>query len=217
MVQKKALVLGASGLTGGQMLKILLRDEIYGQVTAYVRKPLKTDHPKLVQKIIDLDKLAGTVEADDIFCCLGTTIKKAGSEKAFEEVDLEFPLKVAKLQKEAGSSTFLVVSALGANANSSIFYNKVKGKMEEGLKAVGFVTLYILRPSVITGKRKEKRLVEKLVIGLLKAIDPLMIGPLKKYRTVSAKAIASAMLYYANKKETGTIIVLSEEIKEFEL
>lgn len=216
MVTKKALLLGASGLTGGQMLKQLLQDDAYEQVIIYGRKSFPTTHPKLVKKVINFEKLNTAVEVDEVFCCLGTTIKKAGSKKAFEEVDLKFPLKVAKLQKEAGSSKFIVVSSMGADARSAFFYNQVKGKMEEGLKALGFPCLFILRPSIISGKRNEKRGLEKLAIALFKIIDPLLIGPFRKFQPVPATVIAKAMVHYANSTETGTQIILSDTIKKFE-
>lgn len=216
MVDKKALLVGASGLTGGHLLNLLLQSDDYKTVIVYVRKSLQLNHPKLIEKIIDFETFNASVEADDIFCCLGTTIKKAGSKQAFIKVDLDFPLKLAKLQMQAGSSKFLIVSAMGAASNAFIFYSQVKGRLEERLKTIGFPALFIFRPSLITGNRIEKRVAEKISIVVFKFINPLFIGPLKKYRSVSAEAIAKAMLYYANNTNIKSGIILSDEIKRFE-
>ncbi len=217
MAKKKALVLGASSLVGRYLLKLLLQDDAYDEVTVYARRHIKAVHNKLVEKIIEPQSFDSSVNADDVFCCIDSTIKKAGSQSAFEQSDLDFPLKVAKLQKENGSSKFLLISSRNANVNSNKIYDQVKGKTEDAIKKLGFSSLYIFRPALVTGSKKEEAFRQKIKNFLFKVANPLLIGPLKKYRSVSAKALGRAMIYYAIKKEPATKIVLSNEIKEFEL
>ena len=213
---KTALLVGATGLTGNLLLQLLLTNNDYENVTVYTRRTLGINHPKLKEKIIDFDTLNETVQAEDVFCCLGTTIKKAGSKPAFEKVDYEYPLRIAKLQQQVGSQNFLVISAMGANANSMIFYSRVKGKLENELQQLGYRSLYILRPSLIVGDRKEKRTGEKIGMILSAIINPILVGPLKKYKSVSAMAIAKAMMHFASLNAIGNHIILSDKIKDFE-
>lgn len=212
---KSALLLGATGLTGSHLLEMLLECKEYNKIIIYVRKPGGIHHPKLEEKIIDYHTWQEAVLADDVFCCLGTTIKKAKTKEAFRKVDLEYPVKIAQLQKKAGSKRFLVISAMGANSKSAIFYSKVKGEMEEQVQQIGYESLFIFRPSFITGNRKENRAGESIGIGLFKLIGPLLTGPLKKYRSVSADAIAKAMLHMAQTETQGTQVFLSDEINKF--
>lgn len=211
-MQRTALLLGATGLTGSLLLNLLLQSEQYKKVIIYVRKPTNQIHPKLVEQIINYDSIETAVEADDIFCCLGTTIKIAKTKEAFEKVDLHYPLKIAALQHKAGSTQFLVVSAMGASASSSIFYSKTKGLMEAGLEAIGFESLYIFRPSFIMGNRKEERMGEKIGIAISKLIAPLMMGPLKNYQPVEASAIAASMIAHALSNQKGNQLILSGKI-----
>lgn len=215
MPLRTALILGASGLTGNILLKKILDSNTYDKVYVYTRSSLNIIHPALEEKLVDFDTLHDAVPAEDVFCCLGTTIKKAGSQEAFKKVDYGYPLKVAQLQSAAGSKNFLVISAIGASSTSSIFYSRVKGAMEEAISALPFQQVYIFRPSFIAGKRKEKRLAEEIALPVLKLINPLFMGPLKKYRSVSAEAIANAMLYYAQHPETGVHVIPSDEILKF--
>lgn len=213
---KTALLLGASGLTGGLLLQQLLQDDYYKKVIVYTRKSLNIQHQKLQEMIIDFDTIDTAVEANDIFCCLGTTIKKAGSKTAFEKVDFDYPLKIAQLQKNAGSEKFLVITAMGASANSSIFYSMVKGKLEKQLQLLQFSSLYIFRPSLIIGNRKEKRIGERIALILSTIINPLLMGSLAKYKSVTAVAIAKAMIFSAKQNKPENQIILSDEIKKFE-
>lgn len=213
---KSALLLGATGLTGSHLLNMLLDSKQYHSVIIYIRKPVNIHHPKLEERLIDYDTWQEAVKADDVFCCLGTTIKKAKTREAFKKVDLEYPVKIAQLQYKAGSKKFLAVSAMGADSHSAIFYSQVKGEMETLLQQIGYGSLFIFRPSFITGDRKEKRAGESIGIGLSKLISPLLIGPLRKYKPVSAYAIAKAMLHGAQTETRGTQILLSDEIKKFE-
>lgn len=216
MEQRTALILGASGLTGQVLLQLLLADALYSTVTIYVRKQVLINHPKLHQEIVNYDKLDSAVQADDVFCCLGTTIKKAGSEQAFRQVDLVYPQKVAELQKNAGSKRFLLISAVGADEHSSIFYSRTKGQVEKAIAVLGYNITCIFRPSLIMGERSERRIGESLAIFLAKIIGPLLIGPLKKYQPVSALGIAKAMQDAAHQFEDGIHFISSDEIKKFE-
>ncbi|MFN5360566.1 MAG: oxidoreductase [Bacteroidota bacterium] len=205
-MNKVAMIAGSSGLTGGFLLKMLLEAPEYREVIAYVRKPTRIQHPKLREVVMDWEKLDAPVPADDVFCCLGTTIKKAGSQEAFRRVDYEYPLHLAELQLEGGSQQFLLVSAIGADASSSIFYSRVKGELEDALKKLGYKSLNIFQPSFIAGPRKEKRVGERIGLAIFSFISPLFIGPLKKYAPIPAEHIARAMYRSAQKNIVGCTI-----------
>lgn len=216
MEQRTALILGASGLTGQVLLQLLLVDPLYRSVTIYVRKRVRIDHPKLIQLVVDYEKLDTAIEADDVFCCLGTTIKKAGTQAAFRQVDLVYPEKAAALQKAGGSKRFLLISAVGADMDSSIFYSKIKGQVEKAIEALNFSGTYIFRPSLIMGERAERRVGEKIAMSIAKIIGPLLVGPFKKYQPVSALSIAKAMQHAAHHYDEGVHYISSDEIKQFE-
>lgn len=216
MEQRTALVLGASGLTGQNLLNLLLDDPMYTRITIYVRKLLTNNHPKLEQRIVNYDGLGAAVDAQDVFCCLGTTIKKAGSQQAFRLVDLVYPQRVAELQLRAGSKRFLVISAVGAHANSSIFYSRTKGQMEKALMMLGYPCLCIFRPSFILGERSERRTAEKIGMGISKLLSPLLIGPLKKYQAVTALGLAKSMQDAAHRFSEGVHIISSNESNAFD-
>jgi uncharacterized protein YbjT (DUF2867 family) len=203
-MNKTALIAGASGLTGGYLLNLLLESPEYSSVIAYVRKSSGLTHPKLKEIVVDWETLQEPVAAEDIFCCLGTTIKKAGSQEAFRRVDYNYPLQLAQLQYRGGSQQFLLVSAMGADAKSSIFYSRVKGELEHALQSIGYKSLHIFRPSFIAGPRKESRTGEKIGLAIFSILSPLFIGPLKKYAPIQAEHIARAMLRTAQKNEQGT-------------
>jgi len=209
---RTALVAGATGLTGKHLLEFLLADERYASVCALVRKATLQAHPKLSEHVIDFESLGKLPKADDAFCCLGTTIKKAGSQAAFRKVDFDTVINFAAAAKAAGAKRFLVVSALGANAKSSVFYNRVKGEMENALKAMNFESLHIFRPSFLLGERAEARVGERLGIAVFSALAPLMIGPARKIRPVEAKAVARAMVLAANGGVLGVEVIESDEI-----
>lgn len=217
MPQKSALLLGATGLTGGHLLNLLLESEDYHTVYIYSRRPIGVQNPKLKEIIIDFDSYEGAVEADNVFCCLGTTIKVAKTKEAFKKVDLDYPVKIAQLQFHAGSKRFLVISAMGAAADSLFFYSKVKAEMEAQLTNIGYPKLLIFRPALITGDRKEHRAGEKMAAGINEILNYVLVGPLRKYQSVSAKAIASCMLSYSNNNQVyGKVVISSDRIKDFE-
>ena len=217
MLQKSALVLGATGLTGGHVLQLLLDSEQYHTVYIYTRRTLGIQNPKLKEMIIDYDTYQGSVDADVVFCCLGTTIKIAKTKEAFKKVDQDYPVKIAQLQYEAGTKHFLVISAMGAAADSLFFYSRVKAEMEKLLSNIGFPRLQIFRPALIVGDRKEHRSGEKIAAGINEILNYILIGPLRKYQSVSANAIAKCMVDYANNSSIfGHIVISSDRIKDFE-
>jgi uncharacterized protein YbjT (DUF2867 family) len=195
-MNKKAIIIGASGLIGKFCLSYLLMDKNYTEVIAVSRKALPIKDPKLKNIVCDFDNLESYAKefvADDVFCCLGTTIKVAKTKENFKKVDLQYPIIFANITKRNGASKFLVVSAMGANKSSSIFYNQVKGEMEEQLKSIGFKGLYIFRPSLLLGMRTEFRLGESLAIMSSKLWSPILSIFAKQYKPIDAMVVAHAM------------------------
>jgi uncharacterized protein YbjT (DUF2867 family) len=212
---KKALVVGATGLIGGHLVQKLLSDNHYDTVEVLVRRSTGIVHAKLVEKIIDFDRLTPSdISADDVFCCLGTTIRKAGSQEAFRKVDFDYPLAVARVTKAANAKQFLIVTALGADAKSSVFYNRVKGEVETELQKIGFDGLKIMRPSLLLGDRSESRIGEQIGKVLAVIISPLLIGSLKKYAAIQGEQVASAMLKIAKAETKGLQIFESDQLAE---
>jgi uncharacterized protein YbjT (DUF2867 family) len=215
---RTALLAGASGLTGGLLLRQLLAAPEYDRVIALGRRPLELAHPKLVQVTADfaaLDKVGGELRCDDAFCCLGTTIRQAGSREAFRAVDHAAVLAFAWLARRNGAERFFVISSLGANAQSRVFYNRVKGETEEALEVLDFKTLAIFRPSLLLGPRAKFRLGEKLGEAILWVAEPLLLGSLKKYRAIQAEVVARAMLRCAfGRGAQGVLIYPSDEIQD---
>ncbi|MBU1568043.1 MAG: NAD(P)H-binding protein [Proteobacteria bacterium] len=203
MNQKKALLVGATGLVGNLVLQLLLKNSFYSEITILVRNRFIQTHRKL--KVIEtdfthLDEKLNHVSSKDIFCCLGTTIKKAGSEEAFKKVDYSLVLEVAKLIRKQGAEQFIVISAMGANSSSKFFYNRIKGEMEEALKELGYPCLRIVRPSLLLGHRDEFRLAERIGIIMSPFWKLFLVGSLKKYCPVEAKTVARFMVKVANEE-----------------
>ena len=214
---RTALIAGASGLVGSHLLRLLLQSERYSQVISVGRRELPLIHPKLDQQVVDFDdlkKYKSELVADDVFCCLGTTIKKAGSKEAFYKVDHTYVLRLAEITLEKNATQFLVVSAMGANAGSMIFYNKVKGEMERDVQQLGFPTIHIFQPSLLLGEREEHRTGEEMGAMLMKPLSRLMLGPLRKYRPIQAETVAKAMLQAAAKDQQGTHTYPSDQIQQ---
>lgn len=210
--ERSALIIGATGLTGNLLTGLLLDDARYDKVYAYVRREMDLRHPKLEQRIIDWDTLDSAVPAQDVFCCLGTTIRKAGSQGAFRRVDLEYPSKVATLQRAAGSRHFLLISAIGAKARSRIFYSRTKGEVEAAIGALQYPCYSIFQPSLILGDRKERRWAEKMSMFLLPLIAPLFLGSWRKYRPIPARVLAQSMQSAAHTDCEGMQIYRYDEM-----
>ena len=199
MAAKYAVLAGASGLVGNRCLARLLAHSAYSRVTVWSRRPLALSHEKLHVDLVDFDNLPALEgHCDDIFCCLGTTIGKAGSQQAFRRVDHDYPLALARFGKAAGAQQFLMVSSLGADSKSSVFYSRVKGETEHDVVMSGLPKVVFMRPSLLIGERQERRTGE--IIGAIagRFIGPLLVGSLRKYRPILADDVAAAMLYASN-------------------
>ncbi|EHQ27333.1 NAD-dependent epimerase/dehydratase family protein [Mucilaginibacter paludis] len=214
---KKAVIVGASGLIGGELLNILLQNTDYQEVISISRKELPINHTKLVQLVIsfdELDKWSASINGHVLFCCLGTTAKKTPDLIEYRKIDHDHPVKLAQLAHLNGIKQYHLVSALGANANSAGFYLKTKGETERDIEKIPFKTVQIYQPSLLTGNRQEKRLMERIAIAAMKVIDPLLIGGLSKYRSIPAITVARAMFKQSLKNEVGIFIHPSDKIKQ---
>jgi uncharacterized protein YbjT (DUF2867 family) len=212
---KTALVVGSTGLIGSQLLKLLLIDEYYTHVTAIARSPLPIANEKLSVIIADADTIEAQknkLVANDVFCCLGTTIKKAKTKEAFRRIDFDYPLLIARITKEHGASQYLLVSALGAKKSSSVFYNKVKGEVEEAIRGVDFISYHILQPSLLLGPRIEKREGENSMQKVFTAIDFLIP---KKFKAIESMKVARAMIAFAKQQQPGNFIHESHELQDY--
>lgn len=213
---RTALIIGATGMVGKACLYTLLENDEYSRVVALSRKNIPVKHPKLHQVLVDFDNLEQykqEIIADDVFCCLGTTIKDAGSQANFRKVDYEYPLHVAKLSLQNGASQFLLVSAMGADKNATIFYNKVKGETEQAIAALGYPTFKVFQPSLLLGNRSNTRLGESIGKAVMRLFDFLfIIGPLKNYRAIPATTVAKAMVYAALVGAKGNLVYSNFEM-----
>lgn len=216
-MERKAVVVGGTGLVGGYVVRELLVQKEYTRVMVMGRRPLDIKHPKLEQALIDWEKPQKSTFAlegvDDVFCCLGTTMKKAGSKERFRQVDLDYPVLTAQLGKEAGAVQMLAISAMGANPDSRVFYNRTKGEAEEALAAIGLPALHLFRPSLILGARPERRFGEAAATVVMKALDGLMTGRLASYRAIPASFIARAMVRIALAQASGVHIYPNDIIR----
>ncbi len=213
---RSALIAGATGLVGGRCLDLLLADEAYHAVVSLGRRPLPRAHPKLTHHVVDfehLDAHAGVIEGQDVFCCLGTTMRKAGSKEAFRRVDYDHPLALARQALERGAKQCLLVSALGASPRSPFFYNRVKGEVEQAVSALPFVGVYLFRPSLLTGERQEDRPGERRAEAVTNALSFLLRGPLRKYRPTPARVVAAAMIAAAKARPGGVRVYEPEAMR----
>ena len=209
---KKALVIGASGLIGQQLIDLLLQDENYS-VIALIRTALPIQHERLIQVPFNFDNPNNEViQADEIFCCLGTTIKVAGSQQAFYKVDFEYVLDIAKKAYLNGAKKFALVSSMGANKNSTVFYSKTKGAIEEAVTQIGYESLFIFRPSLLLGKRTGFRLGERIAQYFFTFFSILIP---KKYQAIQARQVAKAMIVCMNTGDKGVHILESDKIADF--
>jgi uncharacterized protein YbjT (DUF2867 family) len=215
---KTALLAGATGLVGSELLEQIINEPAYNKIHILVRKAIEIDSDKVIQHIIDFEKLE-TFEIKEpinhVFCTLGTTIKKAKTKENFRKVDYDYVLSLAKKAKEWNAEKFLMVSSLGANAKSGIFYNRVKGEIEKALSELKLNQLFIFRPSLLMGNRKENRGGEKSAIAVYKIINPLFIGKLKKYKGIQASQVAKRMFETALNNKDHFKIFESDEIQIF--
>ena len=211
---RRITIFGATGLIGG-LLRNELKDE---HVILAVRKPLT--HLFRYEQIEQVDfsnpkAYPSVFESDAICCCLGTTIKNVGgNQDKFKEIDAGYPIQIAQLAAKHGVGCLSVISSMGANKNSSVFYNRVKGEMEAGVLASNIPATTILRPSLLLGQRKEKRFGEKLAQIVMPVFNPLMFGKLRHYRAIKAEHVASVMASTVISPVTGQRILLSGDIEQ---
>lgn len=213
----KAILIGATGLIGHNLLTKLLANENYKEVVAISRKKLNLNHPKLIEIIINFDELsnyASEITGDVVFCCIGTTIKKTPDLSVYRKIDYQYPLDVANIAFANGAKYYHLVSAMEADVKSRLFYSRTKGEVERDLQKIPFQAIHIYRPALLDGDRKGERATENIMIGLFRLINPILIGPLKKYRSIKIEKVADAMLKKANANEHGIHIYESDQIAE---
>jgi uncharacterized protein YbjT (DUF2867 family) len=207
---RKAIIAGATGLIGSQLLDILLAGEAYDEVLVIVRKNLNIKHAKLTQLVTDFDDLVdhrSSITGDVIFSCLGTTKNKTPDTGTYYKIDHDYPLLLANMALQNGVKQFHLVSSVGANPDSKTFYIRMKGETERDISALDLPSIYLYEPSMLTGRKQEKRFAEMLFEGLFKFINPLLTGKWKKYRSVSGATVARAMYDQSLKNEPGKWVV----------
>ncbi len=215
--KKTALVFGATGLIGGYLVKFLLVNDAYEKVITFGRRAIDIEHPKLEHHLVDFDdptSFRELISGDDLFCCLGTTMKQAGSKEAFFKVDFIYAYEISKIAKQNGVNQFLLVSSVGADSNSLFFYSKVKGQLEEAIQKIDFWGLHIFRPSVLLGERPENRWGEEIAGKIGKFIDSFTGGLLTRYRPIEADVVAKAMINAAQGLKGGIHFYASEFLQE---
>jgi uncharacterized protein YbjT (DUF2867 family) len=214
---KTALIIGSTGLVGSHLLNLLLDSNDYLKVITFVKRDQGIKHQKLTQHIIDFDKpetYKELVVGDDLFCTIGTTIKKAGNKEAFRKVDFEYPRQFATFALQNKVKQFLIVSSLGADVNSGNFYLKTKGEIQDFLKECNFESVAVLQPSLLLGNRTEFRLGEKIGAFFMKTLSFIFLGNLKKYKPIEGKTVAKALLAIAKTNNSGFKIYESDVIQE---
>lgn len=218
MGDKTALIIGATGLIGKELTQQLLATDDYTQIKILTRRSTGFENERISEIIVDFDDLTSVeaeMAAEDVFCCIGTTMKKAGSKEQFIKIDYDYPMEIARLAKACGKlQKYLVVTAIGANPESAIFYNEVKGKLEHDLKALDLESLYIFRPSLLLGGRKEFRFWESVAKVFSAALSFFLIGSEKKIWAIEGKQVAMAMYNIAQKDQVGTFYYEPAQIRE---
>ncbi len=211
-----AIVAGSTGMIGKELIKQLCTQPAFGRIIALVRRPGNFNHPVVEERVVDYEKLedyAGQLKGDIVFSCIGTTKQQTPDKKAYFVIDHDYPVLLAQITHRNGARQFHIVSSIGANAKSSVFYISMKGKTELDIAAVPFEAVHIYRPSFLDGERKEQRLLEKAGLGLFAVLKPLMVGRLRKYRSITGSSVATAMIAQALKPVKGVHIYESDEIQ----
>lgn len=207
--ERSALLVGATGLVGSDCLRLLLKSTTYSRVVVIARRPVSVIHEKLKQFEVNFEALPDDSEyfgVDDVYCCLGTTIAKAGSQQAFARVDRDYPQMVAEHAAKHGAKQFLLVSSVGANPRSGNFYLRTKGEAEQSIEGLPFESKHVFRPSMLLGERTEFRWKERLSEPVMRATAWMFVGGLSKYRPIEAAQVARAMLAAAQAGSTGVNI-----------
>jgi uncharacterized protein YbjT (DUF2867 family) len=206
-----AAVAGATGLVGGLLLRRLLDDPEVARVIAPTRRPL-APHPKLLNPLIKSGAWPALPPLDEAYGCLGTTRAAAGSDEAFRAVDLGLTVSFARAAKAAGAKRFGLVSSIGADARSRFLYPRTKAEAEAAVSGLGFESVAIVRPSFLLGERSEPRPAEGIVLKAFSILNPVMIGPLRRWRAVRAEAVASSLVSSLRGRVPGTLILESESL-----
>ena len=196
-----SIIAGSTGLIGGNVIKVLSNKN--QSAIALTRRSIPNLPPHVTEMVIDFDdfeKNGSLPSCNNVFICLGTTIKTAGSKENFRKVDINYCLSIAKKAKESGAETLSLISSIGANSSSRNFYLKTKGELEEAVQELGFSTVNIFRPSFLVGKRSKKRLGEKIAIKFATIMDLFLIGSASKYRSVKAESLAKTMVSKVDSK-----------------
>jgi uncharacterized protein YbjT (DUF2867 family) len=213
---RSAIVAGASGLVGERVLRRLLAGGTYDRVIAFVRGPINITHKKLEQRTVDYERMgrmSAFPRAEDVFCCLGTTIRKAGSEEAFHKVDVGYVARLAETSVRAGSAQFLLVSSVGASAQSGNFYLRCKGEAEDMVRTLPYKGVQIFRPSFLVGHRREQRAGEAVASAAARVLSFAMIGPASRYRPIRADDVAKAMAAVAEESPPGIHVYESKAMQ----
>lgn len=216
MNNKTAIVFGSTGLIGNLLLEELTKAEYYSLIKSFVRQTTGISEPKVEEIVIDFSdrtSLSKLITGDDIFICLGTTIKKAGSVANMEKIDRDLPLEIAGSAVAAGVKGIAVVSSIGASSGASNYYLRIKGEMEDGISALPFDRKVIVRPSMLLGERKERRTGEIVGKVVMTAFKPVLIGKLLKYRAIHGRDVAKAMIALLNSPHEK-IIFESDELQK---
>ncbi len=228
--KRTALVFGATGLVGGHCVRMLLASEEYSSVITLGRRKLNLAHSKLSQITGNLDNIESLLKdsvvagktVSEVFCCLGTTIKKAKSKSAFKHIDYDYPMAVAKVMLEYGAKHFCVISAVGASPTSHFFYNKIKGELERDLTELNYPFLTIMRPSVLSGDREEFRLAESLTGAVGNLFKPIVSGALLEVMPVEGSQVALAMVgeserIFKGSRYQNSLVITSRQIQEYKI
>ncbi|MEZ4773865.1 MAG: NAD(P)H-binding protein [Bacteroidia bacterium] len=214
MSGKIAMIFGATGLIGGHLLRELIQDDRYETLHIFSRRAMKSPSDKVVVHVVDFKKpesFRHLIKGDELYCSLGTTIRKAGSREDFLFVDYEIPTYLAAAASKNKVGKFLIVTAMGADSKSFFFYNRVKGQIEAEVQKYPFEQVAILRPSLLLGEREEQRLGEDIGKLMMNIFSPLMIGPARQYRAIAGKTVAKAMIAIANSPQ-NQVIFSSDEL-----
>jgi len=214
---RTALLLGATGLVGRHTLARLAADARWSRVVTLARRPVERASDTHEAHIVDFDRLGDADPAlwvcDDLFCALGTTIRDAGSQAAFRHVDLEIPAEAAGLARAAGATQALLVSSMGADARSRVFYNRVKAEAEAAIRGAGFEAVHVVRPSLLTGERAASRTGERVAEAVLGMARPFLVGPLRTFRPTAAEDVAAALVEIAAARRPGATVYDPEAIR----
>ena len=205
--KKTAIVIGATGLIGKQLVKLLINDSAFYKIKVFVRRESGVSNPKIEEHIIDFNELASSkdeIKGDILFSTLGTTIKQAGSKEKQYLVDFTYQYEIAKIASENGVKNYTLVSSSGANSKSKIFYSRMKGELDDAIKELSFSKIRIFKPSLLMGQREEKRMGEKIGEKVLKVVT--IIPFLKKYKAIKGKEVAQAMINIENDSNESPIL-----------